>query len=322
MTQDTTLSPQTRALPTAEQPVAEGPATAMPETGASALPGNRPLAASLWMLGAIGGFSSMAVAGRLAAPYHDTFEIMTWRSAVGVVIILGVLLLRPDQRRVGLGQLHLHFLRNIAHFTGQNLWFFALTLIPLSQLFALEFSYPLIVALAAPLVLGERLTRNRLLAALLGFVGVLIVAQPWSSGGLSTGTLAALLAAFGFAGSALTTKVITRRVPMIEILFWLVIMQLAFGLIMAGRDGDIALPTAQSVLPLTIIGCAGLGAHFCLTRALSLAPATVVVPMDFLRLPLIAVIGMLLYGEPLLWSVFVGGAIILLANLLNLRKES
>lgn len=285
-------------------------------------PVNRPLAAALWMLGAITGFSSMAVAGRFAAPYHDTFEIMTWRSAIGVIIILAVLLLRPDQRRVGMRQLHLHLLRNLSHFTGQNLWFFALTLIPLSQLFALEFSYPIIVALAAPLVLGERLTRNRLLAALIGFVGVLIVAQPWSSGGLSTGTLAALLAALGFAGSALTTKVITRRVPMIEILFWLVVMQLVFGLIMAGRDGQIALPTAQSLLPLTIIGCAGLGAHFCLTRALSLAPASVVVPMDFLRLPLIAVIGMLLYGEPLLWSVFAGGAIILLANLLNLRKES
>jgi drug/metabolite transporter (DMT)-like permease len=282
---------------------------------------SRPITAAFWMGGAIAGFISMAVAGRAVAPSHDTFEIMTYRSLIGLIIVLIVAWRSHQFAALRPRRLKQHALRNVFHFAGQNLWFYALTLIPLAQLFAVEFSYPIMVALMAPFVLGEKMSLRRLLAAVMGFCGVLVAAQPWAAGGFSMGIWIALLAAVGFAGSALITKQMTRVAPMIEILFWLTVFQLAFGLLLAGADGDIAAPNATSLPWLLLIGVAGLGAHYCLTRALTLAPASVVVPIDFLRLPMIGVIGMVFYDEPLQAAVFAGGAIIFAATWLTLQGE-
>ena len=83
------------------------------------------------------------------------------------------------------------------------------------------------------------------------------------------------------------TRRLTRTETTTCILFWMTLMQIGMGILFAAFDGDVAMPSASSVPWLALIGCAGLLAHFCLTTALSLAPATVVVPLDFARLPLI-----------------------------------
>lgn len=161
-------------------------------------PTHRPLAAALWMSGAIFSFTAMAIAGRAVSSVHDTFEIMMWRSVVGFAIVLAVAGLLGRLREVRRDRLGQHILRNLFHFSGQNLWFWSLTMIPLAQVFALEFTSPIWVILLSPLVLGERLTRPRLIAAALGFVGILIVARPDFSA-IDPGVLAA-------AGSALDRK--------------------------------------------------------------------------------------------------------------------
>ncbi len=279
------------------------------------------LKAAAWMTGAITAFTSMAVAGRAVALEHDTFETMLFRSLVGVLVVVVIAKLAGTLGQITRRRLGLHAARNISHFTGQNLWFYAITVIPLAQVFALEFTSPLWVMALAALFLGERLTRPRLIAAGFGFVGVLMVARPDMSN-LDPNVLIAAAAAIGFAGSAIFTKMLTRTETVTCILFWLTVMQAVFGLITAGYDGDIALPTAQSAPWLVLIGLAGLTAHFCLTQALILAPASIVMPIDFLRLPIIAVIGMLFYNEGLDLLVLLGGALILAGNLYMVRSES
>jgi drug/metabolite transporter (DMT)-like permease len=279
------------------------------------------LKAALWMSGAIVSFSSMAIAGRAVSFELDTFELMLYRSLIGIALVLTLGTLSGTIRQVTTRSMHIHLIRNLSHFAGQNLWFFAITVIPLAQVFALEFTSPLWVTLLAPLVLGERLTRVRAMAASLGFIGILIVARPDPSN-LSPGVVTAALAAVGFAGSALFTKLLTRTETITCILFWLTVMQAVFGLICAGYDGDIALPSATTAPWLLLIGCAGLLAHFCLTKALSVAPAVVVIPFDFARLPVIAIIGMVVYHEPLDMVVFLGAGLIFAANYLNILTES
>jgi drug/metabolite transporter (DMT)-like permease len=193
-------------------------------------------------------------------------------------------------RQVTTRSMHLQVIRNVSHFTGQNLWFWALTMIPLAQLFAVEFTSPLWVAVLAPLLLGERLTRVRALAAVMGFAGVLIVARP-DFANVNLGLLGAAGAAIGFAGSAIFTKLLMRTETITCILFWLVVLQAIFALVISGADGHITWPAATSWPWLAVVGAAGLIAHFCLTRALSLAPAVVVIPFDFARLPVIVIIG-------------------------------
>lgn len=274
------------------------------------------------MTGAITSFCAMAVAGRAVSPALDTFEVMLYRSCVGVVIILIIVIATGARDQITLRHAPLHILRNIAHFAGQNLWFFALTLIPLAQVFALEFTSPLWVAALAPIVLGERLTCTRALSAGLGFIGILFVAQPGTGQGLSPGILAAALSAICFAFTAMFTRKLTRSETTLAILMWLTATQVVFGLVTAGFDGQITLPDAQIAPWIVLIGCAGLVAHFCLTTALSLAPASVVIPMDFIRLPAIAVIGALFYGETIGMALVMGAAMIIGANLLNIRTEA
>lgn len=278
------------------------------------------LRAAVWMTGAITAFTAMAVAGRQVSSVHDSFEIMMARSAIGFVLVLMLAAGTGRLSEIRAERLGGHFLRNIIHFTGQNLWFWALSLIPLAQVFALEFTQPIWVILLSPLLLAERLTRAKLVATALGFVGILIVARP-DVAHLSPGVLAAAGSALFFAATSIATKRLTRGQSIIAILFWLTLMQLGFGLLASGYDGDIRWPTAATLPWLGLIGAAGVLAHYSLTSALMLAPASYVVPLDFLRLPLIAVIGALAYGEALDPFVLLGGAVIFLGVWINIRAE-
>lgn len=280
------------------------------------------LKAALWMIGAIVSFSAMAVVGRAVEHEVNVFELMIYRSLVGAIIVGGVAAVRGRLADLAPRRLPMQGLRNIIHFTGQNLWFWAITVIPLAQVFALEFTAPLWVALIAPFVLGERMTRARALAAAMGFVGILIVARPDPTH-LNLGILAAAAAAIGFAGSAIFTKILTRTEPVLAILFWMTLLQTIFGVICAlVWGGHVTIPPPPALAGLALIGCAGLMAHFCLTTALSVAPASIVMPLDFARLPVIAVVGMLLYGEPLDGFVLVGAAVIFAANVLTIRSAN
>ena len=277
--------------------------------------------AAIWMTGTIVSFSAMAVSGREISFELDTFEIMMYRSIIGLIIVLLLAKLFKTHREISTQNLSLHFYRNLSHFTGQNLWFYALTLIPFAQLFAFEFSVPLWVMLAAPFLLGERLTNIRIISILVGFIGILIVTRPWLAG-LAPGIIPAALCAIGFACSVIFTKQLTQKVSITCILFWLTSMQLLMAIICAGYDGDISLPSSSNFIWIIIIGIGGLLAHFCITKALQLAPATVVTPIDFCRLPVIAAIGYVFYNEALDIFIIGGAIIIFIANYINIWSET
>lgn len=272
--------------------------------------------AAIWMIGAIISFTTMAIAGRQVSFALDTYEIMLFRSLTGILIVLVVGGVAGTLGQINRDRLSLHFFRNLAHFTGQNLWFYALPLIPLAQLFALEFTTPIWVILLSPLLLGERITRIGAIAAACGFVGVLLVAQPGAAP-ISLPLLTAAASAIFFALTAIFTRKLTRTASITCIMFYLTIMQAVFGLICAGYDGDITYPSAETAPWVILIGMAGLLAHFCLTTALSHAPASFVMPIDFARLPTIAVIGVLFYDEPVNALIIVGAIVIFASNYMN-----
>jgi drug/metabolite transporter (DMT)-like permease len=279
---------------------------------------SNPLKAAAWMMGAVVSFAAMAVAGREIQVEMNTFELMLYRSLIGWAVICAALAL--DAR--GFAQVRsthpgLHVKRNLFHYTGQNLWFYALAAIPLSQLVALEFTNPLWVALLAPLFLHERLTRPRLVAAGVGFLGVLVVAEPGVSP-LEWGHAAALAAALGFAFNTIYTRQIMRFDSVLCVLFWMTLSQGAMSLLLA-LPGGIPLPSAVTAPWLVVVGITGLTAHYSLTSALGQAPASIVAPMEFIRLPIIAMIGMWLYAEPLRTAVFAGAALIVAGNLVNIH---
>lgn len=279
----------------------------------------RPFVALAWMLGAAASFSAMAVAGRELSVEMNTFELMLYRSIIGFVIICALVSrTRRGFAQVRTNRMRAHLWRNLFHYTGQNLWFYGVAVIPLSQLVALEFTNPIWVALLAPLLLGEALTRRRVLAALIGFTGVLIVARPGIQP-LELGHAAGLGAAIGFAMNTIFTKRLMSTESVLNVLFWMTLLQ-AIASFVLSLPGGIPVPTAEGWPWIGVVGICGLTAHYSLTSALGAAPATIVAPLEFIRLPIIATLGMLIYAEPIVLWVFVGAAVIIFANVLNLTN--
>ena len=279
-----------------------------------------PLKAAAWMMGALLSFSTMAVATREVSAELDTFELMFYRSVLGLIMVGSVALLIPGGRaQLRTRRLPLHILRNCVHFVGQFGWFLGVSLIPFAQVFALEFTTPLWVALLAPLFLKERLTWNRIASAAVGFAGVLMVLRPGATV-LNEGTIAVLVAAIGFAGSIMCTKKLAYTDKPLAILFYMGVIQLPIAIVL--NLGSVSLPSPMGWVYVTIVAICGMTAHFSIARALSYADVVVVAPLDFLRLPLMAVVGLMLYAEPFETWVLAGGVMIVLANYANIVIEN
>jgi len=277
----------------------------------------RPVArAALWMSGALASFMAMAVAGRELAAELSTFQILFFRSVVGLAAVT-ILLQRSGWAQVRTRVFRIHLARNIAHFGGQYGWFYGLALIPLTEVFAIEFTMPIWTAILATIILGERMSRLRVLAVAIGFAGVLVILRPGIAV-VSPAALAVLASAAAYATSHVFTKRLSGTETPLAILFYMTVIQFPLGLVPA-LPGWVW-PSAAMWPWVVVVALTALSAHYCLARAFRLADATVVVPMDFLRLPLIAVIGLMLYGEALQTWVVLGAAIILMAAWINLRS--
>src|SRR5262249_12528196 len=190
----------------------------------------------------------------------------------------------------------------------------------LATVFALEFTMPAWTILLAPFFLGERLTPSRIGAVVLGLAGVLVILRP----GLATFQPAALIvlaAALGYGAQNIATKKLTIPESSFASVSWMNLIQLVLALIGSGMWSPSKISLAQ-VPALVGLGTAGLFAHFCLSNAFRSGDASVVVPLDFLRIPLIAVVGWWLYAEPLDAFVFAGAGLIVSGIVWNLRSEA
>ena len=275
------------------------------------------LRAAFWMSGTLASLIVMALGGRELSAGMSTFEMLFFRSLIGLAVI-SVLLSRSGWAQIKSEKVGLHIIRNSAHYVGQFGWFYGIALLPLAQVFALEFTLPIWTAILAPVLLGERLTGTRIAVIVIGFTGALIILRPGMVP-IDTATLVVLVAAFGFATSHTLTKKLSRTDSALSILFYMTLVQLPMGLVPSLSDW--VWPTLAHAPWLALIGVTGLTAHFCMVRAFLHADAIVVIPMDFLRLPLIALIGLIFYAEPLDIWVLIGGAVIFAGNFLNILKD-
>ena len=211
----------------------------------------------------------------------------------------------------------LNVVRNVVHYGAQYSWFLALILIPLAQVVSIEFTMPIWGALIATLFLGETLTRFKLVAIALGFAGILLIVRPGTSH-IDEGHVVALLAALGFAISVAMTKVITRTDSALTVIFLMFLIQTVIGAVPAYLTWE--WPEPHNWIWVAVVAFAGTFSHYCLSKAISLADMTIVMPMDFLRVPLTVLVGYWLYREGIdLYSV-IGTLLILGANTLNLIK--
>ncbi|NQU62583.1 MAG: DMT family transporter [Rhodospirillales bacterium] len=268
------------------------------------------------MTGTLASFIALALAGRELSADLSTFEMLFFRSLIGLGVVL-VLAYRAGWGTLKTAQPKLQVFRNCVHYIGQYGWFYGIGLLPLAQVFALEFTLPIWAAILAPLLLKERLTAVRIAAIAIGFSGALIILRPGVVP-IDHASLAVLIAAMAYATSHTLTKKLSATDTPLAILFYMTAVQLPLGLVPSLFDW--VWPSLAHVPWLAVIGLAALASHFCMIRAFLHADAIVVIPMDFLRLPMIAVIGLFFYGEPLDLWVLVGGLVIFAGTFLNILK--
>jgi drug/metabolite transporter (DMT)-like permease len=278
--------------------------------------------AVLWMVGALLSFAVMAVSIRLLAGRGlSIFEILTIRGVGMLTILGGLMILRPELRAAARSKrLGLHLLRNTVHYAAQYGWALSLTLLPLAMVFSLEFTTPGWTALLAVWFLGETMSPSRIGVVVLGVLGVLVILRPGFAD-INPGVFLVLAAAFGYAIVYIATKKLAMTETAFGIIFWMAVIQLPLSLIGSDLSAFLHLGWDQ-LLPAIGIALAGTTSHYCLSNAFREGDATLVVPIDFLRIPLIAVVGWAFFNESLDFFVFLGAAIIIVGVLWNLRAEA
>ncbi|MFT6260772.1 MAG: drug/metabolite transporter (DMT)-like permease [Crocinitomicaceae bacterium] len=271
--------------------------------------------AYIWMLGTLLSFSLMAVAARELSSEIHTFQMLLFRSIIGLLVVAFIIIKTRQFNLVKSQRLQLHALRNSFHFLGQFGWFIGIILLPLADVFALEFTAPLWTILIAAIFLNEGITKTKVISLLLALVGVILIVKP-SSQLFNPVSLIVLFAAFCYAVAYVSTKALTSTEHVLTILFLMNLMQLPLALPFSIYYW--VTPDLLQFTWLIVIGITALSAHYCITHAMKVADASTVVMLDFLRLPLIILIGIIFYQEPLSIMLLVGAGLMLLGNLLNI----
>lgn len=275
------------------------------------------ISATLWMTGTLFSFMGMAIAGRELSSDLDTFQILFYRSLTGLFIIC-IILFNKGWYLIKTRNISLNILRNITHFGGQFGWFYGIAYIPLAEVFAIEFTLPIWTALFAAVILKERLTLPRITAVAFGIAGMLIMLRPGQEIANPV-SLIVLAGAVCYGMSHTLTRKIALSDKPVTILFYMTLIQLPLGFFLSYNNWVYIYP---SMVPwLITVGVTALTGHYCMARALAIAQATVVVPLDFLRLPMIAVIGFLLYNEAVDLFVLLGAVIMFSGNFINIYTE-
>jgi len=285
---------------------------------APALPVATPLRAALLMLGSTLAFGLMAIAIRYATRYVPTQEVAFFRNAFGLLALLPMLI-RPGSAPLKTQQLPRYFLRSAIGLASMLCAFWAIGHLPISQAISLSYSTPLFVTIAAVLWLGETVRMRRWAAVIIGFIGVLIIVRPGSTS-FTPGTLVAVGAAVLSSLVAIQIKQLTRIDGADTVVFYTYVFWVPLSLVPALFVW--VWPTGLAWVWLVATGVLGTLGQLLWTRALRLGEVSALTPISFMQLPLVSLLGWLLFNETLdRWTV-IGAGIILGANAYIAHREA
>lgn len=263
-------------------------------------------------------FGLMAVCIRLASTQLHAFEIAFFRNLFGFVFVLP-LLYRHGWSILKTEKLPLYFLRCVIGLVSMLAGFLAIVHLPLAQAVALSYSTPLFVTIGAVLVLGEVVRARRWTAVLVGFIGVLVLVRPGASS-FQLASLAALLAAVMSASTAISVKFLSRTESADAIVIYTTMLWVPLSLLPALLHWTA--PAGITWLWIALAGLFGTTAHLFWTRALQRGDASMLTPISFLQVVVVAVFGYFLFGERIDRWTFLGAAIIFGCNVYIAHREA
>ena len=276
--------------------------------------------AAMLMLGSTLLFALMVIAIRLASESLHTFEVVFFRNFFGMLAALPLLM--RSGRGIGFlrtKQLPRYFVRCLIGAISMFCGFWAIGHLPLAQAVSLSYSTPVFVTIAAVLMLGEKVRARRWAAVGIGFLGVLVILRP-GTGDFTPGLLVAVAAAILSALVAIQIKELSRTEPADRIVIWTTLFWVPMSLLPALAVWQ----WPQGIVWLWVIaaGVLGTGGHMLWTRALKIGEVSALTPISFMQLPVVAVLGWLLFDQGVDGWTIAGAGIILAANAYIAHREA
>lgn len=262
------------------------------------------------MVGSACCFGTMAITIRLASRQLHPFEIAFFRNVFGLLFTLP-LLVRAGPQLLRTQRLPLYLLRCSLGTVSMLAAFWAIVHLPMAQAIALSYSTPLFVTIGAIFVLGEIVRARRWSAVIIGFIGVLFVVRPGLHG-YSPAALIALLAAVMSACVSICLKFLSRTDAPDTIVIWTTLLWVPLSLPTALLYWQ--WPVGEIWLFVIAAGLFGTCGHMCWMRALKLGEVSLLTPISFVQMPIVAVLAYFLFGENLDRWTALGAAIIFGAN--------
>lgn len=280
-------------------------------------PGGSAATAALLMVAAVSIVSVDTMIIRVVAAEVHPFEIAFFRNLFSILIV-APWLFRLRLQGLQTSRLPLHLLRAILKLGALICFFYAVAGAPLGMVTAIAFTSPLFITLGSMLFLGERWHKGRALALLVGFAGVLLVIRPGAAP-IDASIVLAMFSALGLGGVGLLMKYLSVREAPHAVVALNILLTIPAALLLALPVW--VWPSPVTFLLLLVQGLIGGTAQLFVSRAMSMADASIVAPIEFLRLPLVVILAWLLFDEPSdVWTL-VGGSIIFAATLATVFRE-
>ena len=274
---------------------------------------------SAWMLGFVLNITIMAISIRELSFKYSSFEIQNFRNIFSIFIILIIYVLKSNTQ-IKTYQIKTNFIRNIFHFIGQSAWTWGLTVLPLAVVFSIEFTMPIWAAILSLIIFKEKITLNKILFLILGLLGTWIILSP-DAKYLGLYNIIVLCSAITYAVAHNFTKKLTNTDSILSILFFMSVLQLPLSLIGSLIIGNIHYNIIKEAPLIILLTITSLLAHYSLSSALKSAEASIVLPIDYIRLPLILFVGWYYYEEVISSNTLIGSILIIFGVIIFLNRD-
>jgi len=269
----------------------------------------------IWMVLSVFAFCFVAIGVKQVNTNISPFQIIFFRALIGLIPLL---ILIPRTTIIGsFSNIKQHLLRNVFHLIAQYGWVVGIVYLSLAEVTAIEFTTPIWILILAPFFLKEKITGKKISSILLGFIGILIILKPGIDI-INYNSIIVLLSAICFAIAHTATKKIVQTNLASDVVFIMCLTQLPISFACAYTNWN--WPNYSDYFWLILIGLSGIWAHFSLAKALKKEDISSLISIDYLRLPILILAGILFYNQTFDITIIIGGTLIILGNYINQKK--